>query len=260
MRGSSRIAFCSVITITGSGLLGCGKVQQALSEKPAVAVVALFDTSASTDQQALKDRYTREFLTIIDSTANTGLLLRGDVIHATPLAETTFPLRIDIPKPSINKNDFTQEELVRNAKQKAADGLRQLFAAGPATANTQLLDAIEVTSRLFNGAELRDIQDRRLVIFSDMIESSERYEFSRGTLRPAAIRMMLEREEKAGRVPSLKSVHVWVAGAGAGGGQKLSGDQLRGIEQFWLQYFRKAGADLPETQYGSSLLNFSAAQ
>ncbi len=252
-------ALSLIFTAVALVITGCGKVQDAFSEKPRIAVVALFDTSASTNQQALRDRYTSEFLSIIDKTATQGVSVRADVIRATPLADTTFPVQVDIPRASINKNDITQEESLAKAKQKADKGVRQLFSTGTPTAQTRILDAIEVTSRILNGSELRGIPDRRLIIFSDMIESSERHEFSRGILRPGSIISMLDREKNAGRLPSLKAVRVWIAGAGSGGGQNLSGDQLRGIEQFWLRYFRATGADLPESQYGSSLLNFGVS-
>ncbi len=244
---------CSAIALA---LSGCGKIQEAFSEKPQIGFVALFDTSASTNQQLLRDRYSKEFLGIIDKLAAKGVVARADVIRATPLADTIFPLRVDLPRASLNKNDITQEELITHAKRKAEEGLGNLFSMGAPTPRTRILDAIEVTSRILNGAEMRDIPDRRLVIFSDMIESSERYEFTRGILQPGTIASMVDREKKSGHLPSLTGVRVWIAGAGSGGGENMSSNQLRGIEQFWLRYFRTTGADLPESQYGSSLLNF----
>jgi hypothetical protein len=90
-----------------------------------------------------------------------------------------------------------------------------------------------------------------------MIESSDRYEFTRAGLSPLSISAMIQKDKEAGRIPKLSGVRVWIAGAGAGGGSHLSSDRLRGIEQFWLEYFRATGAELVPTQYGSTLLNFS---
>jgi hypothetical protein len=237
-------------------LSGCTRVQDAFSEKPRVGVVALFDTSASTNQEALRKRYGKEFIELVDKASPQGLTARADVIRATPLADTVFPLHIDLPRASVNRNNITQEELLTSAKKSADEGLSRLFSENVPTQNSRILDAIEVTSRLFNGAEMREMIDRRLVVFSDMIESSERYEFTRGVIRRDKIASMIEKEKTSGRIPTLKGVRVWVAGAGSGGGTALSSDQLRGIEQFWLEYFRATGADLAPSQYGASLLNF----
>jgi hypothetical protein len=242
-------------------LTGCEQVKDAVSTTPQFGVVALLDISASTDQAALKQRYQKELLAIIDQVAPRGAIVRADAIRATPLAETIFPVRIDVAKMSvIDKNEFNMEEAVTNAKASAVQELTQLLSENPATPFTRILDAVEVTSRIFNGYEMKGIPDRRLVIFSDMIESSDRYEFTRAGLSQRAISAMIQKDKRAGRIPNLSGVSVWIAGAGAGGGARLSSEQLRAIENFWMDYFRAAGADLAPTRYGSTLLNFAVAR
>lgn len=239
-------------------LTGCQQVKDAVSTTPQFGVVALLDISASTDQEALKQRYQKELLAVIDQVVPKGAVIRADVIRATPLADTVFPVRVDVAKMSvINKNDFTMEDTIKNANGSASQELTKLLSDTARTPVTRILDAIEVTSRIFNGEEMKDIPDRRLLIFSDMIESSERYEFTRVGLNQHAISAMIQKDKQAGRIPRLNGVKVWIAGAGAGGGSHLSGEQLRGIEQFWLEYFRAAGGELVPTRYGSTLLNFS---
>lgn len=239
---------------------GCQSVKQAVSTTPQIGIVALLDISASTDQEALRQRYQKEFLEMIEKVAPHGVILCADAIRGTPLAETTFPVRINVAKMSaINRNDFILEETVKTAKDSATKEITKIFSENLPTQRTPILDAIEVTSRIFNGEEMKGIPDRRLVVFSDMIESSDRYEFTRAVLNQQSISTMIEKDRKAGRIPMLGGVRVWVAGAGAGGGVDLSSAQLRGIEQFWSAYFRAAGADLAATQYGSTLLNFTVA-
>jgi len=239
-------------------LTGCQLVKHAVSTTPQFGVVALLDISASTDQDVLKQRYQKELLDVIDQLVPHGAVIRADAIRATPLADTVFPVRIDVAKMSvIDKNEFTMEESLKKAKDSAGQELSRLLSDTPTTPMTRILDAIEVTSRIFNGEEMRDIPDRRLLIFSDMIESSERYEFTRAAFSQRAISAMIQKDRRTGRIPKLNGVRVWIAGAGAGGGSRLSSDQLRGIEQFWLEYFRAAGAELVPTRYGSTLLNFS---
>lgn len=240
-------------------LSGCQRVQEAVSTTPKIGIVALFDISASTDQNALRQRYQTEFMEIVSKLATyDGLIMRADAIRATPLAETTFPIRVNMSRMNVvNKNEDNLDDQVKKVKAEVLQSLTDLFSQNPATQQTRILDAIEVTSRIFNGEDMKGITDRRLVMFSDMIESSDRYEFTQVHLSEKAIAEMIQKDKRNGRIPSLGGIHVWVAGAGAGGGSGLSGDQLRGIEQFWLAYFRAAGADLAPERYGSTLLNFS---
>jgi hypothetical protein len=238
-------------------LSGCTVVRQTVSNTPDVGLVALFDISASTDQQALKQRYQKEFLQVIEKVVPMGVVVRADAIRAKPLAETTFPLRMDFAKMSaIDRNQLDLDDSMKKARDTTSTELSKLFTENPPTQQTPILDAIEVTRKIFSGADMDSIRDRRLVIFSDMIESSDRYEFTRAPLGEKAIAAMIEKEKLAGRIPSLSGVKVWVAGAGAGGGSHLSTVQVRGIEQFWLAYFRAAGADLAPERYASTLLNF----
>jgi hypothetical protein len=249
-----------VMSVMGVALIlsGCQKVRDTVSTAPGVGVVALFDISLSTDQEALRQRYQKEFLEVVEKVVPMGVVIRADAIRAKPLAETTFPLRLDFAKMSaINRNEFDLEESLKKAKETTSTELSKLFSENPPTKQTPILDAIEVTRKIFSGADMDGIGDRRLVIFSDMIESSDRYEFTRAALGQKAIAAMIEKDKQAGRIPSLNGVKVWVAGAGAGGGSQLAEAQIRGIEQFWLAYFRAAGADLAPERYGSTLLNFS---
>jgi hypothetical protein len=261
MGKTDQMTFKSLVPFLASLLLlgGCQHIKEAVSTTPKVGVVALFDISASTDQDALRQRYQNEFMEIVARLATQdGLVVRADAIRATPLAETTFPIRIDMARTNvIDRNDSNLDDAVKQAKNQVLQELGSLFSQNPATQHTRILDAIEVTSRVFNGEDMKGVLDRRLVVFSDMIESSDRYEFTRAGLSAKAIAAMIQKDKQAGRIPSLGGVHVWVAGAGAGGGSGLSGDQLRSIEQFWLEYFRAAGAELVPTRYGSTLLNFS---
>jgi hypothetical protein len=256
MRSKSRVLPCLAMAIA---LSGCQRVQEAVSTTPKIGVVALFDISASTDQDSLRQRYQTEFMEIVSKLAtHDGLIVRADAIRATPLAETTFPIRIDMARMNVvNRNDVDLDDAVKKVNGQVQQALADLFSQNPATQQTRILDAIEVTGRIFNGEDMKGIADRRLVVFSDMIESSDRYEFTRAYLSDKAIESMIQKDRQNGRVPSLGGVHVWAAGAGAGGGSGLSGDRLRAIEQFWQEYFRAAGADLIPTRYGATLLNFN---
>lgn len=238
-------------------LCGCQKIRHSVSETPGVGVVALFDISVSTDQQSLRRRYQREFSEVVEKIVPMGVVMRADAIRLKPLAETTFPIRLEVARMSVlNRNEFELQESLQKSKAATTTQLSKLFGENAPTKLTPILDAIEVSRKVFTGTDMSGIQDLRLVIFSDMIESSERYEFTRAALDDMSIRAMIEKEKRTGRLPSLKGIKVWIAGAGSGRGSVISSQQIRNIEHFWMQYFRATGADLTTNRYGSTLLNF----
>jgi hypothetical protein len=93
---------------------------------------------------------------------------------------------------------------------------------------------------------------RLLILLSDMVEESARYNFRKENLTPARITTLVEAERKAGHLPVLNGVQVWVSGAGGTVPEKFVQ-----IQNFWIQYFRAAGADLRKSRYGAGLMDFS---
>jgi len=107
------------LSIIGVMLLasGCQRVKDAVSTTPQMGIVALIDISVSTDQASLRQRYHKELVEIVEKVVPYGAMIRADAIRATPLAETTFPIRIDVPRMSvIDKNEFLLEDAVKKAK------------------------------------------------------------------------------------------------------------------------------------------------
>jgi hypothetical protein len=87
-----------------------------------------------------------------------------------------------------------------------------------------------------------------------MIEQSRRNDFSRELLTPARVQQIIERERSANRLPDLREVEVCVVGAGAARSGGITPERFLVIQEFWLQYFKAAGANLPKARYGSALL------
>ena len=97
---------------------------------------------------------------------------------------------------------------------------------------------------------------KRLVMFSDMIEQTDRYDFSK-RLTPERMTEIIEAERSGGRLPHLKGVKVWVAGATAQPKEGVHPDNIFAIQNFWLQYFKATGADLTKDRYAATLLNWT---
>lgn len=131
-------------------------------------------------------------------------------------------------------------------KKKFRNDIIEAFSEPILANNTEILSAIEVAEHLFKGIEAKR---KILVILSDMIEESEYYNFKENTVYSQQI---IEKERSAGRMPVLDGVKVYVSGASAETDKKF--DEVR---EFWMSYFEKTGASLPEHNYCSSeLLSF----
>ena len=74
-------------------------------------------------------------------------------------------------------------------------------------------------------------------------------------LTPGGRRQELDRLEAEGRIPDLRGVEVYVAGAGVTDDMHAP-EQVRAMRAFWLELFDRAGASLPEHRYGPQLIDF----
>ena len=121
---------------------------------------------------------------------------------------------------------------------------------------TDILSAIEQTASLFREDATREtlldrslrflsgrkdiISAHMLVLFSDMIQESEDYNFARswGPTKTETSRILAQLVER-GRIPNLMGAKVFVNGRTG-----TSNRQIENIEHFWREYFRNTKADL----------------
>ena len=209
----------------------------------------LFDLSKSASN--VRTGYQSDFARIVDGLAG-GELILGAGITAHSLATGRFEIEKEIPKYSA----FVDSKLTFRKKlqkaQVAAKEEAQKLLAGPSTPTTDLLGAMQLAEKAFQSTAAASAKVRYLIIFSDMVEESAHYDFRKENLTPARSTMIVEAERKAGRLPTLKDVQVWVSGAGG-----TVPEKFLQIQDFWTQYFRAAGADLRKSRYGAGLMDFS---
>lgn len=212
-------------------------------------VCVLFDLSQSANN--VRAGYQSDFARIVDGLAG-GELVLGAGITAHSLATGRFEIEKEIPKYSaFVDSKLTFRKKIQKAQVAAKEEAKKLLA-GPSTPTTDLLGAMQLAEKAFQGTAAASAKVRYLIIFSDMVEESARYNFRKENLTPARSAMILEAERKAGRLPALKGVQVWVSGAGG-----TVPEKFLQIQDFWIQYFRAAGADLRKSRYGAGLMDFS---
>lgn len=244
--------------IAGLGLVaalwnaGCAKSQPA----PTVAIFCLFDISGSTSARPVREAYFQDFKKILGGLWG-GEAIKGDVITENSLARSSIPLDVSFPVKRWSDNPITFQEKLQQATAEAEKVARKLILETAPAAATDLMNAFQLADKMFNGEQWRAARTKVLVVFSDMVEQSQRYNFSALKLDASEVQHIIEAERTAGRLPNLNGVKTWVAGATANPSQGLHPDKIYAIQNFWLEYFKAAGADLTRERYGPKLINFS---
>lgn len=244
MRAVLRLVASAVVLLVA---VGCGgKAAQTR------VFMVLFHVTGSTYKGNVRAQYVTDFTKLLASVADGGFLA-ADVIDDNPLAHSSFPIQESFERFNPlkeNKLDYQRRtRQQRDAVIKKAEAIVRRPLSGRLGHN--IMDAMQLAERAFATFQ----GDRRvLVIFSDMIEQSRRYDFTGENLTASRIDQIIVQERSAGRIPDLHDVEVCVAGAGASPTGGLPSEKLLRIQAFWLQYFQATGANLPKERYGAVLL------
>lgn len=182
----------------------------------------------------------------------------ADFISDNPLGQSSFGVNDQLP---IFKTESDNEMVVKKQRREFDEKLktqrkaikekcaRMLAADKGAAKKTKILDSNQLAERVFKSyPNPRKI----LVVFSDMLESSEKGNFDKQKLTADLSAKTIDGERKNSRLPDLSSVKVYVVGAQTGGAANTFND----IENFWIVYYKACGADLAKENYGAALLRF----
>ncbi len=224
------------------------------NQEPPKVIVILFDLSESTARPDIRGAYVKGFNRIIESIKEGDSLL-GACITERSIQQIELPIEFVHPvfKPSTDNPMLKNSERERFEKKIAlmkdevlqkVDELVIGREARPRVLKTDIMSSIILASNIFKrypGA--RHI----LVIFSDMIEDSESYNFEAVKLTDQKIKEIIGKEKNRGMIAELSGVRVYVTGA-----QARSLEMYNSIKKFWTEYFKESGAELVE--YSSSFL------
>jgi lysophospholipase L1-like esterase len=153
-----------------------------------------------------------------------------------------------------SQNRLVYEGEVKKKKEAILNKVKEvLFNETREVPSTKIMDALQLAERVFK-THKRD--KKILVLFSDMVEESEYYNFKRENLTQKRIEQIISQEKAKGRLPDLSGVKVYVVGAAAGSYEKMPSEKIFGLQNFWLRYFKECGADLAKERYGGPLLEF----
>lgn len=238
--------------------LGGSACQRHTTELPSKVVFCLFDLSRSAAGTATRQKYAESFKRILDNIGG-GDAIVADAITDNPLSKSTFFVNEEFPlfkpgtdNPPLVKNRREEYEAQLNQKRGAASkAVSALLDNTSLTFNqTKILDAMQLAERVFHTYTR---PKKVLVVFSDMIEASNRYNFQRQTLDESERQRIIAAEKNQRLLPDLAGVCVYVVGAAVS--DQRTSLAFENIESFWIEYFRAAGGDLTKDRYGA-LLSF----
>ena len=248
LRVKKSVIWGIALAVGMSGLLTGCRSRDAKSH----AIVTLFDTSDSTINT--RERYQREFEEKVLKALQGGETLIVDLITENTLA-TSYPIEVEFPKfDPTRDNRLMHQQKMQQLKEKVKQELRTLLQRQ--SPRTDLLNAFVAAAKVLNGDRCKHASDKILIVFSDMIEQSARYDFTGMKLTERQIRQLIETLQKTDRLPDLKGVKVWIVGATAAEQGGLPPEKIYEIEKFWMEYFKACGADLTRERYATSLVGF----
>lgn len=233
-------------------LTGCGNSRHQQSNnqtQSSTLTYVLFDVSDSAKNR--RDRYFHDFARIVVEKSQGNETFMGDLITSNSMATSSLPLNITLPANTWNTNPYDFADLKKGIDNQAY-GI--IYQKQPKKAQrTDLMNAFQLAENMFSGSKATS---KKLIVFSDMIEQSGRYNFYSESLTDRRIAEILKAEKVNNRLPNLKGVEVWIDGAGATD-NPLPPGKLRALKKFWIEYFQACGADLKKYRYSSSLINYN---
>jgi hypothetical protein len=162
---------------------------------------------------------------------------------------THFSPVLDVELPAFNAftdNSMTYEQTLAKAKDAAAEGFEKAVS-GPCSPKTAILDSLVLASKLFGSDGRRPI----LVLLSDMLEDSDRFNFEHIAITGTLIARTIGSDQAHNELPDLHGAQVYVAGASG-----RTSRQAYDVQKFWLAYIAAAHGRLDPDDYAPSLLRF----
>ena len=246
-----RVSQTALIIGLGVVLAACesdsmATINQALGYEPRNKLVLVFiDVSASMRSDFAVQR---------ESWKKIKAALRGgDRIVLAPITDKTFTqfrpaLDEEIPAFNLLTDNKLRYERQLTKVRKALDDRFEKLLKSDAAPKTNILHVFTIAEKIFQGETKRH---RVLVLISDMLEDSARYNFQRTKLTPDFTNKLIKQQQEKGELPNLAGAVVYVAGASA-----VTPEKVFEVQRFWLTYASAISASLKSENYAPTLLRF----
>jgi len=219
------------------------------SKSEGCIVFVLFDLPADTNEANRSRHHINEFKKVVNTMRNNDLLV-GDFISDNSLATASYPIYNRFSESGTGP--YGQVVFRQKIIQKVERILNNTFSS-----MTDLMNSFQLAEKAFDNEKNKSQNCKILVVFSTMMEISQRYNFEKERLTKMRIQEIIQSEKTKGALPNLDGVKIWVVGGYTSIQGRSDPERLLLIQDFWLKYFKECGGDLDETRYGNTLLNFS---
>jgi hypothetical protein len=259
------IALMLTLATIGCGISGGGGCR----DKPDLVIFALYDLSGSVEQQ--RAQYLEESNVLLNAIYNPTearkhlsyeapfhgeTAFAADLITANSLAFARIPVHACFPAFNLLTSMQQYNKQSSDASELARKQVNDVVARAKTTDLTDILGAVLAARKVLFNESAGTAKYRYLILFSDMVHETKEYNFTREPLTNLQIGSILGTEKKADRLPDLRGVKVWVAGAGASSDSRMTQARLLWIQKFWITYFKDTGADLTDARYAGTLNDF----
>jgi hypothetical protein len=231
--------------------MGCKK-----APNESACLLVLFDCSV--DHPDVRERYQSDFAHITKELAEGDRVL-CEIITAHTEQTATLRLDVAIPRFDWKQAGGTQAHMVTVAKTKKDLTTRAAELLSTKATNSDIMSGFVLADKVFNGEKAQGFAQKKLVVLTDAIEQTPRYDFTRDEeLSEARINRIVDAEKALPRLPRLSGVQVYMSGVNAKPDPRagMTREKMAWVQKFWLTYVAATGGSLDPADYGPSLTNF----
>ncbi|MCX7905320.1 MAG: hypothetical protein N2446_01295 [Elusimicrobiales bacterium] len=212
-------------------------------------IILLVDISSSV-RDNLRNQYIKEFKEIVIPFIKDGDRLIIQKIVDNPDVKPTIIFNETFPVYSILMNRIEYETQKIEFISKSTSTFHSSLITGERVKYTGILDSLNMTEEILKQYQMEKFSRVVLIIFSDMIEDSNYYNFETGKIdnidnliKEIFLKYTKRRKSvKLSDFPQLDNLEVYISGIY--GGANFTPQRIDFIKRFWMEYFKSTGAML----------------
>jgi hypothetical protein len=220
--------------------------------------LVLLDMSGMEDTRAARKIYSENIIKVINA------VNQGDRLVVSTITESSInepELVVDwtsdvflptTPNELYQKSEKDKYDKEQKSKKDSIYNDLKLFldSSQRITNRTDIISALHLSENVYSKSSL---PIKKLVIFSDMEENSDKYKFPSEQLTLKRINQIIELEKSSIQgLPDLKNVNVFIVGA-----HSKTNEKYFLVRKFWMEFFKACGAMLNESNYNSTSLSLN---
>jgi hypothetical protein len=229
-----------ILALPGLGLLqSCSHVDTA--ERRIVMVFVDISLSSLPERENYKHHIEK-----IIASLNPGDVIAGGKIIDLTIADFTPIFNVELPAFDFwNDNRTQHQKMVGKLTARMFANIDSVLQSRGKIEKSEIINSFIICDQFMRNKTGK----KTLVILSDMMECSSEYNFDKDDISADYINRAMLALRNKGRIPNLKNVEVWIAGAYA-----PSTEKYFAVQNFWNRYLKETGAT--SRSYSHTLLDF----